>query len=251
MGHHDQLTDDRLSGLELSLGYRFRDRAILVQALTHSSARDREHECNERMEFLGDAVLGLTISEYLFHHFPEYEEGNLSMIKSFVVSAASLSAKAQEVGLEPLIVLGRGLSGRKPIPKSILCNIFEAVIAAIFLDGGLEPAKAFILRALEATVAQVLRDEHERNYKSILQDHTQKQWTAIPSYRVTREVGPDHGKFFEISVEVNGRTFGPAWGKSKKEAEQSAARAALEAIGLLPPREAPEPEPPRADDAAE
>lgn len=240
MGHHDHLTDERLEELERSLGYRFRDRRLLVQALTHSSARDREHECNERLEFLGDAVLGLTMSEYLYHHFPEYEEGDLSMIKSFVVSASSLSVKAREVGLESLIVLGRGLSARRPIPKSILCNIFEAVIAAMFMDGGLEPAKAFILRSLQATVEQVLKDEHERNYKSILQDHTQKQWTVIPVYRVTREVGPDHGKFFQVTAEVNGRAFGPAWGKSKKEAEQRAARAALEALGLVAPQEPPE-----------
>jgi ribonuclease-3 len=233
MGYHDHLTRERLAELERSTGYNFRSQRLLVQALTHSSARDREHECNERLEFLGDAVLGLTISEYLYHHFPDYEEGDLSMIKSYVVSAQSLAAKARELGLEPLIVLGKGLSARRPVPRSILCNIFEALVAAIFLDGSMADAKAFILRHLEKTVEQVLKNEHEKNYKSMLQDHAQKQWTVIPGYNVTREIGPDHGKFFQVTAEVNGRVFGPAWGKSKKEAEQRAARAALVALGLL------------------
>jgi ribonuclease-3 len=233
MGYHDHLTRERLAELERSLGYNFRSQRLLVQALTHSSARDREHECNERLEFLGDAVLGLTISEYLYHHFPDYEEGDLSMIKSYVVSAQSLAAKARELGLEPLIVLGKGLSARRPVPRSILCNIFEALLAAIFLDGSMNDAKSFILRHLEKTVEQVLKNEHEKNYKSMLQDHAQKQWTVIPGYHVTREIGPDHGKFFQVTAEVNGRVFGPAWGKSKKEAEQRAARTALVALGLL------------------
>jgi ribonuclease III len=233
MGYHDHLTRERLEELERSIGYNFRSQRLLVQALTHSSARDREHACNERLEFLGDAVLGLTISEYLFNHFPDFEEGDLSTIKSYVVSAQSLALKAKDIGLEPLIVLGKGLSARRPVPRSILCNIFEALIASIFLDGTLADAKAFILRNLEKTVEQVLKNEHEKNYKSMLQDHAQKQWTVIPVYQVTRELGPDHGKFFQVTAEVNGRVFGPAWGKSKKEAEQRAARAALIALGLL------------------
>jgi ribonuclease-3 len=233
MGYHDHLTRDRLEELERALGYNFRSQRLLVQALTHSSAHDRDHACNERLEFLGDAVLGLIISEFLYHHFPDFEEGDLSMIKSYVVSAQSLAAKARELGLEPLIVLGKGLSARRPVPRSILCNVFEALVAAIFLDGSLAEAKAFILRNLEKTVEQVLKNEHEKNYKSMLQDYAQKQWTVIPNYQVTRELGPDHGKFFQVTAEVNGRTYGPAWGKSKKEAEQRAARAALTSLGLL------------------
>jgi len=241
MGYHDHLTRERLEALERAIGYNFRSRRLLVQALTHSSARDRDHDCNERLEFLGDAVLGLTMSNYLYQHFPDFEEGDLSTIKSYVVSAASLAARARELGLDPLIVLGKGLNARRPIPRSILCNIFEALIAAIYLDGSLAEAQTFILRHLEPTVEQVLKNEHEKNYKSMLQDHAQKQWTVIPSYQVRRELGPDHGKFFEVTAEVKGRIFGPAWGKSKKEAEQRAARAALLSLGLLkedPPEEA-------------
>jgi len=241
MGYHDHLTRERLEDLERSIGYNFRSRRLLVQALTHSSARDREHECNERLEFLGDSVLGLIIAEFLYHHFPDYEEGELSTIKSYVVSAQSLANKAKEVGLEPLIVLGKGLHARRPVPRSILCNVFEALVAAIFLDGSLQDAKAFILRSLEKTIEQVLKNEHEKNYKSMLQDYAQKQWTVIPVYQVTRELGPDHGKFFQVTAEMRGTLYGPAWGRSKKEAEQRAARAALIALGLL--KEGPPAEP--------
>ncbi len=245
MGYHDHLSRERLEELERAIGYNFRSRRLLVQALTHSSARDREHACNERLEFLGDAVLGLIISEFLYHHFPDYEEGELSTIKSYVVSAQSLSAKARELGLEPLIVLGKGLNARRPVPKSILCNVFEALVAALYLDGTLADAKAFILRNLEQTVEQVLKNEHEKNYKSMLQDYAQKQWTVIPAYHVTRELGPDHGKFFQVTAEIRGTVYGPAWGKSKKEAEQRAARAALVTLGLVkegpPPGRKPDP----------
>ena len=224
--------DPLVRKLEESIQYRFQDREHLYRAMTHSSARNRERGCNERLEFLGDSILGLVISEYLYHHFPESEEGILSMIKSVVVSAKTLSVKAHDLSIDDLIVVGRGLSEKNALPKSLLCNAFEALIAAIYLDGGLAPAKTFILQNLESSIAEVLHNEHEKNYKSILQDYAQRTWTSIPVYRVTRELGPDHGKFFQVAVEVNGTRYGPAWGKSKKEAEQRAARTALVVLGI-------------------
>ncbi len=230
-----QFPEELIRKLEESLQYRFQDRAHLHRALTHSSARSRELGCNERLEFLGDSILGLVIAEYLYHHFPDEEEGVLSMIKSVVVSAKTLSVKAKDLALDGLIVVGRGLGDNRALPKSLLCNAFEALIAAIYLDGGLAPAKTFILRNLESSIGDVVRNEHDRNWKSILQDHAQRTWTAIPAYRVLRELGPDHGKFFQVAVEVNGTRHPAAWGKSKKEAEQRAARAALVSLGLEEP----------------
>lgn len=242
MNHDSPFPEPIVRKLEEEIQHRFRNREFLYQALTHSSARNRERDCNERMEFLGDSILGLVISEYLYHHFPESEEGTLSMIKSVVVSAKTLSVKARDLELDGLIVVGRGLSEKRAIPKSLLCNAYEALIAAIYLDGGLAPAKTFILQNLESSIVEVVGNRHEKNYKSILQDHAQRTWTTIPVYRVLRELGPDHGKFFQMAVEMNGNRYGPAWGKSKKEAEQRAARTALVTLGMEtaePPAEPP------------
>ncbi len=223
-----------LDHLEARLQYRFKDAALAVRALTHSSAKDRESPCNERLEFLGDAILGLAVSEYLYHHFPDYQEGELSTMKSIIVSAKTLSEKAHELDLEKIIILGRGLAEKRSLPRSILCDAFEAVIAALYLDGGFEAARTFILANLRITVDEILKDEHEKNYKSLLQDYAQRRMAAIPVYRVTQETGPDHKKMFQVAVGLDGREFGPAWGASKKEAEQRAAKHALGELGLLP-----------------
>jgi len=225
--------EEILRHLEERLHCRFKDTRLAVQALTHSSAKDKDCPCNERLEFLGDAILGQVVSEYLYHHFPGYEEGDLSTMKSIIVSAKTLAEKARELGLDQLVILGRGLAEKKALPRSILCNAYEAIVAAIYLDGGMDAAKTFILSTLRMTVEEILKDEHEKNYKSMLQDHAQRQMATIPVYRVTREVGPDHKKMFQVVVELDGTEYGPAWGASKKEAEQRAARLALQQIGLL------------------
>lgn len=222
-----------LDHLEAKLQYRFRDAALAVQALTHSSAKDKDLPCNERLEFLGDSVLGLVVSEYLYHHFPGYHEGELSTMKSIIVSAKTLAEKATELDLERIIVLGRGLAEKRNLPQSILCDAFEALIAALYLDGGFEAARTFVLANLRIKVDEILKDEHEKNYKSLLQDHAQRKVNAIPVYRVVKEFGPDHKKMFQVVVELDGREYGPAMGANKKEAEQRAARRALVELGLL------------------
>ncbi len=219
--------------LEGKIGYRFRNAALAVQALTHSSAKDKDLPCNERLEFLGDAILGQVISEYLFHHFPAYEEGELSTMKSIIVSAKTLSERARELGLDRVVILGRGLAEKRALPRSILCNAFEALVAALYLDGGFEAARGFVLENLRRKVDEILKDEHEKNYKSLLQDYAQRTMAKIPCYRVTKEVGPDHKKMFEVIVELDGLQYGPAWGVNKKEAEQRAAKLALQQLGLL------------------
>ena len=215
------------------IGYRFNHTALAIQAVTHSSAKEKDLPCNERLEFLGDAILGQVISEYLFHHFPGYEEGELSTMKSIIVSARTLSERARELNLEQVVILGRGLTEKRTLPRSIFCNAFEAVIAALYLDGGMEIARTFILDQLRTKVDEILKDEHEKNYKSMLQDHAQRTLAMVPVYRVTREVGPDHKKMFQVLVEVGGKEFGPAWGATKKESEQRAAKLALQSLGLL------------------
>jgi ribonuclease-3 len=225
--------------LEARLGYRFKDASLALQAMTHSSSKEKERPSNERLEFFGDAVLGLVVSEYLYRTFPAYEEGELSTMKSIIVSAKTLSACAETLGLDHVILLGRGLSDKRNIPRSILGNAFEAVVAALYLDDGFARAKDFIMKNLTPQIASIVADKHEKNYKSLLQDYAQRHVAAIPVYRVLKETGPDHKKRFQIVVDLDSKTHGPAWGDNKKEAEQLAARIALQALGLLPAEESP------------
>jgi ribonuclease-3 len=227
----DQIVDH----LEKTTGHRFIRPELAVEALTHSSARDKDHPCNERFEFLGDAILGHVISEHLFQVFPHKEEGELSTMKSIIVSARTLSARSIDLEFDRIVILGRGLTEKKGLPSSILGNVFESVVAAIYLDAGFEAAQKFILSQLEAKTDEIRKNEHELNYKSLLQDHTQREHSVVPTYRVLRELGPDHRKKFQVSVEVDSTSYGPAWGVNKKEAEQKAARVALAALGLIPP----------------
>ena len=222
-----------LAHVERVLGHSFSDASLALQALTHSSAKEKDLPCNERLEFLGDAILGHVISEFLFAKFPEYEEGDLSTMKSVIVSAKTLSARADELELEKVIILGRGLREKKSLPRSILCNAYEALVAALYLDAGYERAREFILRTLAPKIDEILQDQHEKNYKSLLQDYAQRRLAVIPTYRVTKEAGPDHKKMFQVVVELDGRVHGPSWGANKKEAEQRAAKCALAALGLI------------------
>jgi ribonuclease-3 len=221
--------------LEKTTGHRFARPELAVEALTHSSARDKDHPCNERFEFLGDAILGHVISEHLFQIFPNKEEGELSTMKSIIVSARTLAARSLDLGFDNIVILGRGLTEKKGLPSSILGNVFESVVAALYLDAGYEVARRFILGQLEAKTDEIRKNEHELNYKSLLQDFTQREHSVVPTYRVLRELGPDHRKKFQVAVEVDSTSYGPAWGGNKKEAEQKAARAALVTLGLIPP----------------
>ena len=218
---------DNLETCQQIIEYRFKDIRLLDRALTHSSIKSAESPSNERMEFLGDAILGLVISEHLFATFPEYDEGDLTKIKSVVVSSPTLANVVQRKGLDSHISVGKGILKKRTIPRSILANLFEALIAAIYLDSGMPCAKKFILDNLSDEISHVLQNQHQRNWKSILQQYAQQHLAATPTYEVVHEAGPDHSKNFEIIAKVNGRAFKPAAGASKKEAEQSAAHEAL------------------------
>ncbi len=227
------MNDADFNNAEALLGYTFKDRRILQRGLTHASSSDTRLQSNERMEFLGDAVLGLVVVEYLHETYPDLLEGDLTKIKSSVVSRRTCADAALELGLESLLVTGKGMGVSGAMPPSVAAAAWEAAIGAIFLDGGLDPARIFILSALRARVEAVMETGHHHNYKSVLQQHAQRHLDRSPIYEVLDEQGPDHAKCFEVAVSIDGRQFPGRWGPSKKRAEQEAALAALEALGLL------------------
>ena len=217
------------------LGYMFRRPALLKEALTHKShAKDQQEEGfkdNERLEFLGDAVVGLVVSDFLASTYPNFSEGELSKIKARLVSRTSLAQVAQRQQLGDLLRLGRGeevTDGR--VKPSLLGNALEAVVGAIYLDGGFETVQTYVLRILQGEIRN-LQDttltDYVGDFKSRLQEYCQKQFDTLPTYEVIRESGPDHQKVFEVQVGFQGKMWGKGVGKSKKEAEQVAAQQAL------------------------
>ncbi|MHC4948580.1 MAG: ribonuclease III [Planctomycetota bacterium] len=209
------------------LGHRFQDRELLERALTHASLVESRHDSNERMEFLGDAVLGLVVCDYLYRQFSDLLEGEMTKIKSSAVSRRQCAELGEDLGLDELLRLGKGMSNRAALPGSVVAAAFESLIGALFLDAGLDAARAFILRVIEPRIAVAARSGHQSNFKSVLQQTAQQVLNRTPQYIVLDEQGPDHAKCFEIRVEIDGRQFDSAWGPSKKQAEQEAALQAL------------------------
>ena len=221
--------------LEEKLHYTFRNVQLLEQALCHSSyANERRSghlESNERLEFLGDSVLGFVTAEYLYLRYPEFSEGDLTRTRSALVCEQSLYETAKKLGLGDYLMLGRGEeSGGGRNRPSILADAVEAVIAAVYLDGGMDAAKALIHRCLLDDVPERMMHERRRDFKTALQELVQRQPEQSMVYRMCGESGPDHAKTFTAEVLINGEMAGRGSGRSKKEAEQSAARAALESI---------------------
>lgn len=214
------------------LGYLFEDADILREALTHASSADHRLKSNERMEFLGDAILGFVVCEFLYQEFPDLLEGDMTKIKSAVVSRRVCALIAKTIGLDGLLSLGKGMAGRPNLPASVAADVLESIIAAIYLDGGMDAARAFILRQLEPYIREAAASAHQQNFKSVLQQLSQKLLPCNPCYVVLDEKGPDHAKAFEVCIEIQGRRFGSAWANSKKQAEQQAALNALTELGL-------------------
>ncbi len=212
------------------LGYRFQSLRNLEQGLTHSSIARTRLDSNERMEFLGDAIMGAVVCEHLYLTYPDLEEGEMTRIKSAVVSRHTCAKIAQHLMLGRYILLGKGLARRDHIPGSILAGVFESVIAAIFVDGGFDAAKTFLISALSEEVTRTAKSAHAENYKSMLQQMAQKLLGHTPVYRTIDEKGPDHSKCFQIMASVGQRKFPGAWGPSKKEAEQNAAKSAIKEL---------------------
>jgi len=227
---------DEFDEIETRIGYRFKDRGLLEHALTHKSRAAEDVSGgvadNESLEFLGDAVLGLVVANALFKQYPTYNEGQKSKIKASVVSTAALARQAEEIRLGEHLILGRGeekTGGR--FKQALLADAYEALIAAIYLDGGLDAADAFLRRELkEAIDAGATQNFVGQDFKSALQERVQALGRSLPEYRVAGEAGPDHRKVFSVEVVVEGEVLGTATGKAKKEAEQEAARLALEQV---------------------
>jgi ribonuclease-3 len=214
------------------LGYTFKDATLLVQALTHASSSAGTAPDNERMEFLGDSIIGAIICEHLYRAYPDYAEGRLTRMKSAIVSRSSLGRVAKQMGLDDYIIVGPGMAKRRHLPSSLYANVFEAVIAAVYLDGDVETVKKMVLTLLEGEIAEAEGSSRYKNFKSILQHYAQRELQVTPTYKVLREEGPDHVKFFEVVAVIGDKEHRPGWGRSKKEAEQRAAEETLKLLGV-------------------
>ena len=221
---------EKLEECQKNINYYFKETKLLKKALTHTSCKSDYNWSNERLEFFGDAILGMIISEYLFKIFADYTEGELTKIKSVVVSQATLAKAGNRLDLKHYVSVGKGLNDRNTIPRSLLANVFEALIAAIYLDGGLDAAYNFVMANLGEEIKIVCNNQHEKNYKSLLQQYSQRELGYTPAYKVLKQHGPDHVKVFDVVVVINGVEYLSGRGKSKKTAEQMAAQETLKAL---------------------
>ncbi len=218
---------ESLARCQVAIGYQFKNVDLLHAALIHASGANNRLGSNERMEFLGDSILGCIVCEELFHRFPEYLEGELTRIKSVVVSRRTCTKLSRQLGLQEYLILGKGMSTQTHVPPSVLADVFESLVAAMYLDGGIDVTREFIRRFVGPEIDRAVNGYHGGNYKSMLQQLSQKQHGFTPLYHVLDEKGPDHSKCFKVAAQINRQSFPPAWGKNKKEAEQRAAFNAL------------------------
>jgi len=232
------LPEDVAARCERRVGYVFRDKLMLRAALTHASGAEHRLASNERLEFLGDAILGFVVCEMLFHQFPQYLEGELTKIKSVVVSRQTCAKISEALGLQEFLILGKGMTTTPTVPPSVLADVFESLVAAIYLDGGHEAARLFINTYIGPEVELAAAGELGGNYKSLLQQFAQREFGSTPTYHLLDEKGPDHSKCFKMVAQVSGQRYQPAWGRNKKEAEQ---RAACNALSELKGEAAPFP----------
>ena len=220
----------RLSQCEERIGYKFADQELLRAALTHASGAEHRLASNERLEFLGDAILGAVICEMLFHQYPDYLEGDLTRIKSIVVSRQTCAKISDGLGLEDCLILGKGMTTHPNVPPSLLSDVFESIVAALYIDRGSDVAREFIETHMGPEVELAAGGVSGNNYKSLLQQLAQREYGTTPVYQLLDEKGPDHSKCFKIAASIAGNRYQAAWGRNKKEAEQRAARNALSEI---------------------
>ena len=231
------MTSNAFTELQNRIGYQFQNQNLLINALTHSSyaneatSKGELAKSNERLEFLGDSVLSLIVSRYLFEEYPDLPEGDLSKIRAQTVCEKTLAAFSRQIHLGDHLLLGHGEQQNKGNERdSILADAFEALLAAIYLDGGYEEARRFVMAFIEPEVKNI-RKKPQKDYKTTLQEIVQKNPGEKLEYRLVSESGPDHNKHFVAEVLLNSNSIGKGGGRSKKEAEQQAARAALELMG--------------------
>lgn len=219
--------------IERVLGHTFAQRSLIELAFRHASVSDSRLNSNERMEFLGDAVLGMVVCERIYQRYPGSLEGEMTKIKSLAVSRRTCAKMARALGLEGHIAVGKGMMTQARLPASLAAGVLESMIAALYLDGGMDAVRRFLEPQIDPLIDEAVRSGHQHNFKSVLQQHAQQALGAAPMYRIVEEKGPDHAKVFRIAVELAGVTYEPSWGQSKKQAEQQAALNALCALGLI------------------
>lgn len=232
--HLDAESQPKLKACQEAIGYVFRDISLLAAALTHTSGAVTRLVSNERLEFLGDAVLGCVIVDLLYHRCESQMEGEMTQMKSAIVSRAACTRVSRMLGLDRFLFLGKGLKSAK-LPPSLLANVQESVIGAMYLDGGMEAVREYILRVFESEIQEALQGGPLKNFKMVLQQYIQRNFHQTPTYEVLDQKGPDHRKCFKVRVRVGKQTFQPAWGKNKKEAEQHAAENAMCQLENQPP----------------
>lgn len=235
----DTLSGERKQALlafQRQAGFRFKDLDLLDLAFHHrsfSNENTKSRVNNERLEFLGDAVLGMVTAAELYDSMVDRPEGDLAKTKSVVVSEDTLSGIALALHVNEYLILGRGeeMSGGRG-KKAILADAMEAIIGALYLDSGYKAAEQFVLGIMVPQIKLVLENRHHKDYKTLLQEHMQKQFKNVPRYTLVKKTGPDHDRTFWVNVDVHGTVYGPESGKNKKEAEQAAARVACASLGL-------------------
>lgn len=232
MSSHLKNIDSRLNEFEKVIGYKFKNQKLLFEALSHSSyANEKNCHSNERLEFLGDSVLSIVVSDYLYRHFMHLPEGELTRVRASLVCEKALYEFSNQIRLSDFILLGKGETRSQGNKRpSILSDAFEALIAAIYLDGGIEAARTHIMRFMPDNIISEKKDSND-DYKSILQEIIQRNPEENVEYRLVGESGPDHDKKFTVRVMLNSNVIGEGTGKSKKNAEQTAAKEALELMG--------------------
>jgi ribonuclease-3 len=223
-----------LERCERRIGYTFQDKSLLVAALTHASGAQHRLASNERLEFLGDAILGAVVCELLFVQYPEYLEGDLTKIKSVVVSRQTCAKISEALGMQEFLVLGKGMTTHPTVPPSVLADVFESLVAAIYLDGGDAASRDFLQRYMGPEIELAATGELGGNYKSLLQQLAQRESGSTPTYQLLDEKGPDHSKCFKVAAQIGKTRYQAAWGRNKKEAEQRAARNALSELNHEP-----------------
>jgi ribonuclease-3 len=219
-----------VAGCEERIAYVFSDKSLLQAALTHASGAEHRLASNERLEFLGDAILGAVVCELLYRQFPQYLEGELTRVKSVVVSRQTCAKISEALGMQEFLILGKGMATHPSVPSSVLADVFESLVAAIYLDGGTKAAREFLERYILPEIELAAGGVLGNNYKSMLQQLAQREHGTTPVYQLLDEKGPDHSKCFKIAAQIGGNRYQPAWGRNKKEAEQRAARNALNEI---------------------
>ncbi|MCX7665773.1 MAG: ribonuclease III [Gemmataceae bacterium] len=226
---------DPLHECEKSIGYSFSSPKLLVEALTHPSGATHNQPQFERLEFLGDAVLGFLVVDWLYRNYPQYQEGEMTQIKSSVVNRSSCAEYSRFLGLNQFLRLGRGLDPNR-LPENILADVFESLIGALYLDGGMTAVSQFLERFLPKAIEKAIQDLGTSNHKSRLQQLVQQNGLPLPKYVILDEQGPDHARSFKIAVIIRGRRYPAAWGPNKKIAE---ARAAQNALAIIEQKEVP------------